>query len=108
MLDALRAPPVPPARDLQVPEDALMDLDAPLLKRSRDTPSSTQPSGFTNSKEFAQRAQTASVPLPRTPEQVVLAPETPFQPVPHAKRAATTPCLRLHHSKDFHEERRRP
>ena len=54
-----------------------------LLKRSRDTPSSTQPSDFTNSKEFAQRAQTASVPLPRTPEQVVLAPETPFQPVPH-------------------------
>ena len=33
---------------------------------------------------FAQRAQTASVPLPRTPEPVVPATETPLQPVPHS------------------------
>ena len=71
MLDALRAPPVPPA------------LDAPPLKRSRDTPSSTQPSDFADANEFAQRAQTASVPMPRTPEPVVPAPETPLQPVSH-------------------------
>ena len=41
MLDALRAPPVPPGRDMQVSEDLFMDLDAPSLKRSSDTPSST-------------------------------------------------------------------
>ena len=68
MLDALRH-----RRDKQVPEDLFMDLDAPPLKRSRDTPSSTR---FTKSNEFAQRAQTASVPLPRTSEPVVLAPDT--------------------------------
>ena len=48
-----------------------MDLDAPPLKRARDTPSSTQPSDFITPNEVVQRAQTASVPLPRTPERVV-------------------------------------
>ena len=71
MLDALRAPQVPPGRDMQNSEDLSMDLDAPPLIHSRDTPCSTQPSEFTNSNEFAQRAQTDSVSLSRTPEPVV-------------------------------------
>ena len=69
MLDALRAPPIPPGRDMHVSEDLFMDLDEPPSKRSRDTSSSTQPSDFANPVEFAQRAQHASVLLPRTPEQ---------------------------------------
>ena len=79
MLDALRAPL---GRDMQRFEDLFMDLDEPPLKRSPDTPSSSQPSHFANSNEFAQRAQTVNVPLPRTPEPVVPAPETLLQPVP--------------------------
>ena len=45
-----------------------MELDAPPLKRSRDTSSSTQPYDFANLHEFAQRVQTANVPMPRNPE----------------------------------------
>ena len=93
MLDALRAPPVAPGRDMQVAEEVFMDLDAPSLKGSRDTSNNTQPSDFANPNEFAQRPQTASVPLLRTPEPVVLAPETPFQPVPHGNVAPVTPPL---------------
>ena len=66
MLDALCAPPVPPGRDIKVSEDVYMDLDAPSSKRSRDTSSSAQPPAFMDPSEFAQSAQTASVPLPRT------------------------------------------
>ena len=91
MLNALRAPPVPPGRDMHVSEDLFMDLDEPPLKRSRDTPSSTQPSDFANPEEFVQRAQIVNVPLPRTPEQPVPAPETPFQPKPHGNVAPETP-----------------
>ena len=69
VLDALRAPPVPPGRYMQASEDLFMDHDEPPLKRSRDTSSSTQPSAFANPNEFVQRAQNVSVPLPRTPEQ---------------------------------------
>ena len=89
MLDALLAPPVPLGRDMQVSEDLFMDLDTPSLKRSRDTPSSTQPSDFADANEFAPRAQTASVPLPTEP--VAPAPETPFQPVPNGNVAPVTP-----------------
>ena len=79
MLDTLRAPPVPPGRDMQASEDLFMDLDEQPSKRSRDTPSSsTQQSDFDNPDEFVQRARNVSVPLPRTPEQPVPAPETPL------------------------------
>ena len=108
MLDALRAPPVPRGRDMQVSEDLFMDLDTPPMKRARDTPSSTQPSDFANSHQFAQGAQAASVPLPRTLEPVVLAPETPFQPVPHGNVAPLTPLSRPSFFKNIQEERRRP
>ena len=88
----LRAPPVPPGRDMQASEDLFMDLDEPSLKRPRDTPSSsTQQSDFANPDEFVQRARNVSVPLPKTPEQPVPAPETPFQPVPHGNVAPETP-----------------
>ena len=94
MLDALRAPPEPPGRDLQAAEDLFMDLDEQPSKRLRDTPSSsTQQFDFANPDEFAQRARNVSVPLPRTPEQPVPAPETPFQPVPHGNVAPETPQL---------------
>ena len=93
MLDALRAPPVPPGRDLRVPDG----LNAPPSKRShqetREAPSTTQQSDVTDQKDFAHRAQTAGVPLPRTPEPVVPASETPFQPVPHGNVAPVTPPL---------------
>ena len=80
MLDILRAPPVPPGRDMQASEDSFMDLDEQSSKRPRDTPSSsTQQSDFDNPDEFVQRA--------------VPAPETPFQPVPHGKVAPETPQL---------------
>ena len=93
MLDALRAPPVPPGRDLQASEDLFMDLDEQPSKRPRDTPSSTQQFDFANPDEFVQRAQNVSVPLPRTPEQPVAAPEIPFQAVPHGNVAPETPQL---------------
>ena len=94
MLDALRAPPVPPGRDMQASEDLFMDLDEQPSKRPRDTPSSsTQQFDFANPDEFVQRARNVSVPLPRTPEQPVPAPETPFQPVPHGNVARETPQL---------------
>ena len=93
MFGALRALPIPPGRDMHVFEDVFMDLDATPLKRSRGKPNSTRSSDFTDSGEFAQRAQTASVPFPRTPEPVVLAPETPFQPVPHGNGAPVIPTL---------------
>ena len=32
MLDAVRAPSVPPSRDMQVSEDLFMDLDAPIVE----------------------------------------------------------------------------
>ena len=70
-----------------------MDLDAPSSKRPRDTSSSTQPSDFVSPNEFAQRAQAASVPLPRTPDPVVPASESPFQAVPHGHVALATPPL---------------
>ena len=90
MLDALRAPPVPPGRDTQDSEDLFMDLDEPPSKRPRDTPSSsTQQFDCANPDEFVQRARNVSVPLPRTPEQ----PVTPFQPVPHGNVAPETPQL---------------
>ena len=38
----------------------------------------TQPSDFIKPSEFGQRAQTAGVPLPRTSDTAVPAPETPF------------------------------
>ena len=67
MLDTLRAPPVPPGRDLQASEDVFMDLDEQPSKRPRDTPSSsTQQFDFANPDEFVQRARNVSVPLPRT------------------------------------------
>ena len=94
MLDALRAPPVPPGRDMQASEDLFMDLDEPSSKRSRDTPSGTQQSDFANPDEFVQRAQNVSVPLPRTPVQPVPAPETLSQPVPHGSVAPVTPPFR--------------
>ena len=94
MLDALRAPLVPPGRDKKASEDLFMDLDEPPSKRPQDTPSSsTQQFDFANPDEFVQRARNVSVPLPRTPEQPVPAPETPFQPVPHGNVAPETPQL---------------
>ena len=70
MLDTLRAPPVPPGRDMQASEDLFMDLGEQPSKRPRDTPSSsTQQSDFDSPDEFVQRARNVSVPLPRTPEQ---------------------------------------
>ena len=93
MLGALRAPPVPPGRDMQASEDLFMDLDEQSLKRSRDTLSRTQQPDFANPDEFLQRHQNVSVPLPRTPEQPVPAPETLFQPVPHGNVAPVTPPL---------------
>ena len=93
MLDALRAPPVPPGRDMQA-EDLFMDLDERPSKRQRDTPSSsTQQFDFANPDEFVQRARNVTVPLPRTPEKPVPAPVTPFQPVPHGNVAPETPQL---------------
>ena len=82
MLDTLRAPPVPPGRDMQASEDLFMDLDEQPSKRPRDTSSSSQPSDFDNPEEFVQRDPDVNVPLPRTPERPVPAPETPIQPVP--------------------------
>ena len=94
MLDALRAPPVPPGRDMQASEDLFVDLDERQSKRPHDTPnSSTQQFDFANPDEFVQRAQYVSVPLPITLEQSVPAPETPFQPVPHGNVAPDTPQL---------------
>ena len=94
LLNALRAPPVPPGRDMQASEDLFMDLDEQPSKRPRDTPSSsTQQSDFDNPDEFVQRARNVSVPLPRTPEQPVPAPETPFQPAPDGNVAPETPQL---------------
>ena len=94
MLDTLRAPPVPPGRDMQASEILFMDLDEQPSKRPRDTPSSsTQQFDFANPDEFVQRARNVSVPLPRTPERPVPAPETPFQPVPHGNVAPETPQL---------------
>ena len=94
MLDILRAPPVPPGRDIQASEDLFMDLDEQPSKRSRDTPSSsTQQFDYANPDEFVQRAQNVSLPLPRNPEQPVPAPETPFLPVPHGNVAPETPQL---------------
>ena len=94
MLDALRAPPVPPGRDMQASEDLFVDLDEQPSKRPRDTPSSsTQQLDFDNPEEFVQRARNVSVPMPRTPERPVPAPETPFQPVPHGNVAPKTPQL---------------
>ena len=91
MLDTLRAPPVPPGRDMQASEDL---FDEQPSKRPRDTPSSsTQQFDFDNLEEFVQRARNVSVPLPRTPERPVPAPETPFQPVPHGNVAPGTPQL---------------
>ena len=55
MLDALLAPPVPVGRDMQVSEDLFMDLDTPSLKRSRDTPSSTQPCDFADANMSLRR-----------------------------------------------------
>ena len=102
MLDALRAPPVPPGRDLQASEVLFMDLDEQQSKRPRDTPStSTQQSDFDNPDEFVQRARNVSVPLPRTPEQPVPAPETPFQPVPRGNVAPETPQLSVPSSPPF-------
>ena len=49
---------------------------------TRETPTSrAQRSDFIDHASCSQRAQTTSVPLPRTPEPIVLAPETPFQQV---------------------------
>ena len=93
MLDTLRAPPVLPGRDMQASEELFMDPDEQPSKRPRDTSSSTQPSDFDNPEEFVQRARNVSVPLPRTPERPVSAPETPFQPVPHGNVAPETPQL---------------
>ena len=94
MLDILRAPPVPPGRDMPASEDLFTDLDEQPSKRPRDTPSSsTQQFDFANPDELVQRARNVSVPLPRTPEQPVPAPETPFQPVPHGNVAPETPQL---------------
>ena len=99
MLDALRAPPVPPGRDMQASEDLFMDLDEQPSKRPRDTPSSsTQHFDFANPDEFVQRARNVSVPLPRTPEQPVPAPETPFQP--------WKPCRFLHATISMFSRRR--
>ena len=115
MLDALRAPPVPPGRDMQASEDLFMDLDEQSSKRPRDTPSSsTQQFDFANPDEFVQRARNVCVPpLPRTPEQPVPAPETPFQPVPHGNvalemRHHSCRFLQRHHFNVFQEERQRP
>ena len=96
MLDTLRAPPVPPGRDMQASEDLFMDLDEQPSKRPSDTPSSsTHQFDFANPDEFVQRARNVSVPLPRTPERPVPAPETPFQPVPHGNVALETPQLSI-------------
>ena len=92
MLHALHAPPMPLGRDVQVPEDVLVDLDVPSSRRSRDTSSITQPSDFIKPSEFAQRAQTAAVPLPRTSDTAVPAPEKHlFRQVPHGTVAPVTP-----------------
>ena len=56
MIDALRAPPVPPGRDVEASEDLFMDHDEPPLKRSRDTSSSTQTSAFANPDEFCAKS----------------------------------------------------
>ena len=94
MLDTLRAPPVPPGRDMQASENLFMDLDEKPSKRPRDTSSSsTQQFDFDNPDEFVQRTRNVSVPLPRTPEQLVPDLETPFQPVPHGNVAPETPQL---------------
>ena len=79
-----------------------MDLDEPPLKRSRDTSSSTQSDDVTYSNEFVQRAQNVSVPLPRTPEQPLPAPETPFQPDERQGGGASDHWLqyRTHHIYD--------
>ena len=51
MFDALRAPPMPPGRDMQASEDLFMDLD----EQSSNTPSSsTQLSDFDNPDECAK------------------------------------------------------
>ena len=94
MLDALRAPPVPPGRDMQDSEDLLMDLDEQRSERPRDTPSSsTRQFGFAGPGEFVRGARVVGVPLPRAPGQPVPALETPFQPVPHGNVAPETPQL---------------
>ena len=94
MLDTLRAPSVPTGRDLQASDDLFMDLEEQPSKCPRETPSSsTQQLDFDNPEEFVRRAGDVSVPLPRTPERLVPAPETPFQPVPHGNVAPETPLL---------------
>ena len=55
MLDALRAPPVPPGRNFQNSEHAYRYLDTPSSNRSCVTSSSTQPSDFNHPYDFAQR-----------------------------------------------------
>ena len=58
ILDALRAPRVPPGHDMQASEDLFMDLDEQRSKRSRDTPSSsTQQSDFANPDETVHRTE---------------------------------------------------
>ena len=94
MLDALRAPPVPPGRDSKLQKICSWTLMNSHRNAHGDTPSSsTQQFDFANPDEFVQRARNVSVPLPRTPEQPVPAPETLFQPVPHGNVAPETPQL---------------
>ena len=95
MLDALRAPPVPPGRDMQASEDLFMDLDEQPSKRSRDTTSGLRSLTSPIPMSLCKELKTSVFPLPRTPEQPVPAPETPFQPVPHGNVAPETPqCAR--------------
>ena len=63
-------------------------------RNAHGTPSSSiQQFDFANPDECAHRARNVSVPLPRTPEQLVPARETPFQPVSHGNAAPETPQL---------------
>ena len=112
MLDALRAPPVPPGRDLQASEDLIMDLDEQPSKRPRDTPSSsTQQFDSANRDEFAQRARNVSVPLPRLLSNLCQLQRHPFSPC-HMEtlrlRRHSCRFLQRHHFNVFQEERQRP
>ena len=109
MLDALRAPPVPPGRDMQASEDLFMDLDEHPSKRPRDTPSSrTQQFDFANPDEIVQSARNVSVPLPRTPERLRRHPFSKCHMETLHLRHHSCWFLQRHHFNVFQEERQRP
>ena len=92
MLDALRAPPVPPGRDFQVPGNVFMTSthhrrSAHMLKHVRRQAARNR---LISPIQMSLRRELKPPVLPRAPELVVPAPESPFQPVPCGNVAPVT------------------